>query len=287
MKMWAFPKKLFLNKCGAVLPVVVSVLLCASLMAMALIRMPGGVLRASKKLESKMQNIYDAESEILKFIHGLPETRVSASSVGPWLELSIDAGERNRLVVLAGRQNDSISRGQKREMVERFRLNLNREILMSRNIKIKSGNRRLMGAAKDSNLVVENGDLWVDLFGAARVCHFKSYASITVRGSAVFDTLRLYAVGPLILSGNIKVKWLEAYSADRIEVMGEVAFSGVLAANNQVLLRQHALARFPSSLLSLNASVNYEQKNVEGTLLLPVSEDEGHSELIPFSWNLK
>lgn len=271
---------------GAVLPLVITVLFCITLMLTALMKLPGGVLRVERTLEKKLQAIYDAESQILLQLYGLPSHDVSVRQAGPWLELSSPAGTWGRVCVVAGRQYDSLSRASKRGLVERFRVTLNQEILLGKNIQTKSGNRRLFGPAQSMSLVVENGDLLVDVFGPAKVCNFKSYGTMTLRGAAEFDTLRVYSSGQMFFAGDLKINWLEAYSADRIEISGNVHFSGAAVANGSVLLRQHALAIYPSALLSLNAPVEYEPKNIADSLLLPAYEDDAGVSLVPFGWSL-
>lgn len=285
-----------MNRRGAVLPVVVTVLLCISFMLLGLLKLPGSVLKVSQRFMQKQQAIYDAESEVLRFVNGLPAPEVSVTAVGPWLELSLPAVDFGQLQVMAGRQNDSIGRPQKRAIGEAFGTNLARGILLGKNMRLKSGNRRLLGNAADYvspdgdkslSLVVNDGDLLLDLFGQAGSCNLKSSGAITVKGSATFDTLRLYASGPIVIAGSVKVGWLEAYGGEGLEVSGSARFSGFGVARDQVVLQEKALARFPSSLISLNASVLYDEKNLEAPLLLPAGYMEGRGGLVPFSWRLQ
>lgn len=280
------------NSQGAVLTIVVAVLLCVSLMVSSLLVLPGRVLRLSKELEREQQVLYDGESRILERLYGIGDSGVASRTLGPWLELSTSLKGGRNLCVIAGRLQDSlaesslVSRRQKKTVIENFRHNLNGVISLQRNLKIKSGNRRLMGAAESQSLVVQDGDLLVDYFGKAKSCNFKSSGSITVRGSASFDTLRLYASGPVYLSGQVRVDWLEAFSEDALEVFGNFRFAGAAMSINQVALRQRAFAAFPSTLLSLNASVDFEKRHVSTPLLLPANEND-RSGLVPVSWYLR
>lgn len=283
---------------GAVLPVVVVILLCVGFMVSALLSMPGGVLRKAKSLEKDLQTLYDSESRMLMHLEGFVDTSVDCAPAGPWVELSTPVDSLRRLKVLAGRRLDSsenssqIPRLLKKNIVENFRTNLNREILLKKNLIIKSGNRRLMGPAENISLFVQDGDLLVDYFGSAQSCNFKSTGSISVRGSAMFDTLRLYAAGMIALSGHVRAGWLETYSSDQQEVSGNVRFSGALLADGLVVLRQRALGEYPSALMSLNDSVEYAPRNISAPLLLPARDlaSDGNSFLSglePFRWSLQ
>ena len=264
---------------GAVLSVVLVVLACLAFMASSLLLLPGSVIRVSKNLEKRLQSLYDDEAELLKFLHGLSAEGVLEQPVGPWLKL-----RRGDVYVMAGAKNDSISGREKRKIAERFRQNLNRTILMGKGFQTRSGNRRLFGLAQDVSLSVEGGDLLVDTEGECRSCNFKSTGQLSIAGSAVYDTLRLYSLGGIRFGGRIRVNWLEAFSADQVEFRGDVVFSGAVVANNGVLLRQHSLGTFPVSLLSLNGTVEYEPRNLSSTLLLPADEDVPGNRLIPFDW---
>lgn len=276
----------FSEKRGAVLWVVLAVVLCVTLMLSSLLRFPGGVLKVASVLTKKQQAIYDGESEIMKYINGLPSENVMVSTLGPWQEVSVNVKSIGRLSVIAGAKNDSLSRQQKRDLAERFRSSLEREILLGPNIQLKWGNRRLLGRASTEaqSLVVQDGDILVNLYGIAGTCNFKTNGNLLVKGSASFDTLRLFSSGPIQISGSIRINWLEAFSADRVEIVGETRFSGVVASNNQVSLKQHSFAEFPSVLLSVNSSVEYEPQNIGASLLLPAVGST--SSLVPIRWSL-
>lgn len=268
------------------LPLVSVIFLCLALEFQSLLALSGTLMRKTRNYEKRLQAIYEAESRLLYYLGGVGVDSVKTRQAGPWLEISSQAGKWGVVKVLAGSRSGFLSSRERRNRVEAFRSLLHQEILMGKQLKIKSGNRRLLGPAQDVSLEVENGDLLIDFWGNSSVCNFKTSGVLTLRGSATYDTLRLYSVGPMLIEGQVKIKWLEAFSVEQVEISGNVEFSGAVAANNGVNLNHHAKAAFPSSLLSVNGMVNYSDKNVSDSLLNPVFEDVPQTLLIPWGWSL-
>ena len=107
--------------------------------------------------------------------------------------------------------------------------------------------------------------------------------AVELRGSAVFDTLRVYARGPLTIRGRTKVRWLEAFSEDRVEISGGVEFSGVVAARCEVIFpdgMRKVRLRYPSFVLSLESS----ETAAADSMLLPGFVD---GILRPFEWRME
>lgn len=302
----------FANRSGAVLPLVLGILLAVTFLLTTLLQMPGGLRRVAVRRAQMLQQIYDGESALIANLEGFPEgyfklPKVERSRQGPWVDLSVPVGEK-RIHVLAGIACDSAcgmlrSSKLRREIYEGFRQQLNREITVVRPplaLEIKSGNRRLLGlvsadsAALSRALWVQEGDLFLDLDGggnpAARMFsgRFIADGSIDVRGSAEVDTLRLYARGPLYLRSSLlrdsfKIRWLEAFSENRIEIAQGVEFSGVAVARHEVAF-PHGVGkvkmRYPSFAMALESS----EIPAADSVLVP---DFVPGPLKPFQWGLR
>lgn len=303
----------FLEKqSGAVLPLVLGILLTVTFLLTTLLQMPGGLLRVTLRYAQMQQRIYDGESALIAYLEGFPEDffklpKVERSRRGPWVDLSVSAGEKC-IHVLAGIACDSAcgmlrSSKLRHEIYEGFRQQLNREITMARpplTLQIKSGNRRLLGlasagsSANSQALWVQEGDLFLDLDDDGKHAprafsgRFIADGSIDVRGSVLIDTLRLYARGPLylrgpLLRGALKIQWLEAFSEDRVEIAQGVEFSGVAVARHEVAFPNGAgkvKMRYPSFAMALESS---EIPMMDSTLV----PDFIPGNLKPFQWSMK
>lgn len=311
-----------MSRHGAVLPLVLGILLAVTILLTSLLQMPGGVRRIAMRSAQKQQQIYDAESALLAYLEGFPEgyfrgepwnvnlPKVERSRLGPWAQLSVNlsapTGEASsRLQVLAGVACDSgcnmlKSHKLRHEIYEGFKQQLNREITMVRPplaLEIKSGNRRYFGRDFPQALWVQEGDLSLDLDGGGNSAaqafsgRFIADGSIDVRGSADFDTLRVYARGPIYLRGSllrgpVKIKWLEAFSEDRIEITRGVEFSGVAIARHEVAFPNGAgkvRMRHPSFVMAAE-SADLPLELDQDSVLVP---DFIPGDLKPFEWSLK
>jgi len=295
---------LCLNKRGAVLQLVLGIILAVALLLTSLLQMPGGVRRVVMRRAQMQQQIYDAESALLAHLEGFPEgyfplPKVERSRIGPWADLSVNVpaptGE-SRLHVLAGIACDSAcnmlkSPKLRREIYEGFKQQLNREIMLVKpplRLEIKSGNRRLLGRIPSMAMQVLDGDLSLDIEGGATGAkplsgRFIADGSMEVRGQALFDTLRLYSRGPLTIRGQVKVRWLEAFSEDRIELARGVEFSGVVIARHEVVHAdpaRPATIHYPSFLMSAESA----QISAIDSTLVP---DFIFGTLKPFQWSLQ
>ena len=219
--------------------------------------------------------------------------------------LPVPMGE-GRLHVLAGIKCDSAcsmlkSPKLRREIYDGFKQQLNQEITMVRPplaLQIKSGNRRIIGRSGFVHdfppaLWVQEGDLSLDIEEGAAGAEplsgrFMADGSIEVRGSADFDTLRLYARGPIYLRGSrlrgaAKIRWLEAFSEDRIEIARGVEFTGVVIARHEVVHAdpaRPATIHYPSFLMGAESSQIPEPDST----LVPVFIS---GKLKPFLWSLR
>lgn len=242
--------------------------------------------------------------------------KVERSRLGPWAELSamlpvpmgvsrVCSRDQSRVHVLAGIKCDSAcnmlkSPKLRREIYDGFKQRLNQEITMVRPplaLQIKSGNRRIIGRNGFVHdfppaLWVQEGDLSLDIEEGAAGAEplsgrFMADGSIEVRGSAAFDTLRLYARGPIYLRGSslrsVKIRWLEAFSEDRIEIARGVDFSGVAIARREVAFSdpaRPATIHYPSFLMSAESSQILEPDSTLVPDFIP-------GDLTPFQWSLR
>ena len=300
-------------KSGVVLPLVLGILLAVTFLLTSLLQMPGGVRRIAMRSVQKQQRIYDAESALIAYLEGFPEDifklpKVERGRLGPWAELSVNlpapTGEAlSRLHVLAGITCDSAcnmlkSPKLRREIYEGFKQQLNQEIMLVKpplKLEIKSGNRRIShqnaGRIPSKALQVLDGDLTLDLEGKIPSGRFIADGSIDVRGSAEYDTLRVYARGPIyirgsLLRGSVKIRFLEAFSEDRIEISSGVEFSGVAIARHEVAFPNGAdkvMMLYPSFVMAAE-SANPAQELKTDSVLVP---DFISGDLKPFQWSLR
>lgn len=283
------------QKRGAVLPLVAGIVLSVTLLLTSLLQMPGGIRHVALRCLNNLQDIYDAESALLAYLNGLPEDyfkrnawnmhlpKVERSRFGPWAELS-----SGRIRVLAGVVCDSVllqSYESRRRIYEGFHQVLNDEIMMAKPplaLQVKSGNRRILGRIASVSLWVRDGDLALNVEGTSSSCRFFVDGTAEIRGRAAFDTLRIYSRGPLYLRG-VKIRWLEAFSEERIEISQGVEFSGVAVARHEVTFpngTSKMRRRYPSFVMSLETS----ETPLLDSMLVP---DFVEGKLKPFEWRLE
>ena len=286
-------------KSGAVLPLVLGILLAVTILLTSLLQMPGGVRRAAMRSVQKQQQIYDAESALIAYLEGFPEgyfklPKVERGRLGPWADLSASVDSIRSIHVLAGIACDSAcnvlkSAKLRREIYEGFKQQLNQEIMLVKpplKLEIKSGNRRLFGRIPSKALQVLDGDLTLDLEGEISSGRFIGDGFVEIRGNAVFDTLRVYARGPLTFRGRLKARFLEAFSEDRIEISLGVEFSGVAIARHEIVFPNGAdkvMMHYPSFVMAAE-SANPAQELKTDSVLVP---DFISGDLKPFVWNIK
>lgn len=286
-------------KSGAVLPLVLGILLAVTILLTSLLQMPGGMRRAAMRSVQKQQQIYDAESALIAYLEGFPEgyfklPKVERARLGPWADLSASVDSIRSIHVLAGIACDSAcnvlkSAKFRREIYEGFKQQLNQEIMLVKpplKLEIKSGNRRLFGRIPSKALQVLDGDLTLDLEGEISSGRFIGDGFVEIRGNAVFDTLRVYARGPLTFRGRLKARFLEAFSEDRIEISSGVEFSGVAITRHEIVFPNGAdkvMMHYPSFVMAAE-SANLPLELEQDSVLVP---DFISGDLKPFVWNIK
>ncbi len=285
------------------MPLVLGILLAVTLLLISLLQLPGGVRRVALRHAQMQQQIYDAESALIACLEDFPEDyfklpKVDRSRLGPWTDLSAEVDSIRSVHVLAGIACDSAcnmlkSHKLRREIYEGFKQQLNREIMLVKlplKLEIKSGNRRILGRdtgqIPSTALQVLDGDLTLDLEGEIPSGRFIADGSVKIRGNVVFDTLRVYARGPLTFRGRLKARFLEAFSEDRIEISSGVEFSGVAIARHEVAFPNGAdkvRMRYPSFVMAAE-SANLPLDLKLDSVLIPDFID---GNLHPFQWSLR
>lgn len=293
------------NKKGAILPLVLGILLAISIMLSSLLQMPNVVQKISNRYVNELQLVYNAESAIIAHLAGLPKdffkdapwnenlSQVNVKEYGPWSEFSAKCGY-NRVRVLAGIADSSRlilrSPSVRAEIFDGFSGSIKKSLSENQNLQTKFGNRRVFGNAKDFALRIIGGDLSLDLDYSAKSGKFIVDGAFEIRGSAIFDTLIVYAKGPITLKGNINVKNLWALSEESLYFLQNVKFSGAAVARYGIIFKDNAKGNFPAFAMALYAGENlntYEltdSKFLPDTLLLP---NFVAGEFFTFEWSLK
>lgn len=250
---------------------VLSVLLVATLLATSLLQLPGGLRRQMGRLEREIAAVYNGESAIIAWMEQFPAGYFSASPWNlllpevveegdfPWTKVTAEAGTNHRVVARVGATFRSLGSDELREMEERLVANLNREILGRQNLKVKSGNRRFTGQGENMALDNSAGDVTLVFDGNVGSVNVRCDGEINVRGTARYDTLRLYAAGGVSLTGEVGVKHLEVFSGGEVRFSRAVAFSGVIISRGDISLRDKARMVYPAVAASLGGGVSLER----------------------------
>lgn len=257
---------------GAVLGIVLVVLLMLTLLATAAMKMPGTVSRSIPLHEKRMQDIYRGESAIIAFTEqfpagffngdgwnlNLPDVEFDHSLL--WQKISVGISSNSKISAVAGVRYRRLGLGEIEKFAVDFPDDLKTRISSSNNLKKLSGSKRISGFARDRNVLVENGDLVVDLEGKGISMNLGCDGNVVIKGSVQLDTLRLYAAGDVTLSGTVSINHLEAYSGGLVEVSRSFSFSGLLLARKAVSFRELATMKFPAVAVSSDDAVSLSSR---------------------------
>lgn len=261
---------------GFVLGFVLVLILSLTILFGCLLRVPGGVLRYTNRYAREVQAVYDAESAIIANLSGFPDgffaglPPVSAETVGPWARICapLQAGGRalpeniqlpantSRVASLCADYGTRYSRLRFDDWyaaMTQYRASLRESITMANGFRAISGNRRIFRLDSAIALHVSDGDLTLDFDTHVPSAAFLVDGSVSVKGRARFDTLRIYAEGEVSLGGGVSVAHLEVYSGASLEVRSSFRFSGLLYARDGVAIRDQVRAGFPSVAVSLGS----------------------------------
>ena len=80
--------------------------------------------------------------------------------------------------------------------------------------------------------VFRDGDLEVDFSDSVHSAGFWVEGTALFRGQAHFDTLRLYALGDVVLRDDVSIDYLELFTQGHFRAEGNAKFSGVVVASS-------------------------------------------------------
>lgn len=271
-------------KRGFVLGFVLVLIFSLTILFGCLLRVPGSVLRYTNRYAREVQAVYDAESAIIANLSGFPDgffaglPPVSAEAVGPWGRICApllvgghlvpakiphsmpantlrpaSANTAPSLCAYYGTRYSRLRFDDWFTAMAQYRATLRESITMAKGFRVVSGNRRIFRLDSAIALHVADGDLTLDFDTHAPSAAFLVDGSVSVKGRASFDTLRIYAEGEVTLGGDVSVAHLEVYSGASLEVRSSFAFSGLLYARDIVTIRDRVRANFPSVAVSLGS----------------------------------
>lgn len=256
------------RKGGFVLGFVLVLILSLTILFGCLLAVPGGVSRQVSRYERKVQGVYDAESAILANLAGLPDgfidglPHVVARSDGVWghvcapLRNGDRAGNGELLCADYGVRYSRFRFDDWFAAMTGFRENLRESIADAPGFRTLSGNRRFFLLDSSVALHVVDGDLLLDFDSHVPSGAFLVDGSVTVKGRARFDTLRIYAGGDVLLGGDSFAGHLVLYSAGSVNASSGFAFHGMLAARNDVLLGGKSRGEFPSIAVAIGSGAS-------------------------------
>jgi len=242
---------------GNVLVVVLGSLLILSILLSVMLRLPGALRRTVRLVAKETQEMYEAESAVLAKLEGVPAVflaglpQVESSVLGPWTEW-----RTSKFQFLLGNEFGRFGTSEWMSCVVLLEQNLRNRILLSNDIIALSGNRRFFQLDSSVVLNVSSGDLTLDLGGNAFdgsaerpfVRSFMAYVEgdVKIRGTVLFDTLRVYASGKVLLQGNVDARFVEVFGSAGVEVSGRVSLAGALLSKQNIEISGRAQMKFPS-----------------------------------------
>ena len=293
---------------GNVLPLVLVVLLVLSILAMAMLRVPGTLRRTVAMVARETQEMYWAESAVLSKLEGAPNDNsrglptVEEHVLGPWSEWRTRWRKNGRTVkfkFVLGNSYGHFATSEWTRCAVLLERNLQERILQADGLRKLSGNRRffqldssMSGRGASSALHVSAGDLTLDLGGSDAFSGSFGDASdgasgqpsvhsfmanvegdVKIRGNVHFDTLRIYATGMVTVLGNVSAAFVEIFGFSSVTVSGNVSFAGVLLSKQSVEISEHAQLLFPSVAVAVGYRGNRvslrEKSSFEGLAIAP------------------
>lgn len=282
-------------KRGSLLTFVLVVILAASILVSATLRVSSGYKRSIARQGAAISAVFSAESAILAYLEGFPSgyfenlPSLKLEKLGPWLQITAQkecafacsesfgvGGESFGFVkVLAGkRQNRALRRFDDwREGAFAYRSELQKRMLNERGLKKFSGNKRFFSIVPQMVYVVDAGDCTLDLVGRSSIVSLHVDGNALLKGDFEADTLRVFAKGRIDVSGRVLARWVEIYSDESVRIAGKSKLRGFIWGSREVSLEENAVAYFPSVVLAMGsplASVSLQGKSrLEGVLEAP------------------
>ena len=250
---------------GFVLPLVAVLLFSLMLLFSLLLKTTGKMNPVLLRHKTDFENFYKAESAVLLHLQGFPAgyyaelPRVQTEAFGPWEKICTVRGDsafvtesitsEDSLCLLAGTEPHSVSFGVWASGIYNYRSTLEKQILEKGQDKTLYGNRRFFQGDSLMVGVIRDGDLEVDFSDGVSNASFWVGGTALFRGQAHFDTLRLYALGDVVLRGDVSIDYVELFTQGHFRAEGKVKFSGVVVASS-FQIQEDAQGIFPAVVLA-------------------------------------
>lgn len=249
-----------MDRRGFVLPFVLVILLALGILFQGLLHATGGLRRYADRVAREAVGIYAAESAIVAFLHGLPPADVAVESAEGAFWGSACASvvadslrEPPRVCALYGTRYSRFRFEEWMSFVQNLRRGLRDGIAGDPRLRHLSGNRRFFTLDSSAAFRIENGDLYLDMEGYVRSASFDVDGNVVMKGSARFDTLRIFAHGNVELGGRVSAAYLEVVSDAFVEARSEFRFSGGLYGRDGLRIADRAHGIFPCVAVSLGS----------------------------------
>ena len=273
---------------GSVLPLVLGVLLVLSILVTSMLRLPGPLRRTVALVAKETQEMYWAESAVLLKLEGFPEgyfadaPSVESRVLGPWTlwqTVQRTNGQTRKFQFLLGGEFGRFSTSEWMRCAVALEQNLHERILQADGLRHLSGNRRFFRLDLAA-LNLSAGDLTLDLGGSevpgsGNVRSFMANVdgNVKIRGSAHFDTLRIYATGTVLLQGAVTADFVEIFGLASVFVAGNVSLAGVLLSKQNIEISGRVKLKFPSIAIAVGYRGNHlalrGKANFEGLAIAP------------------
>jgi hypothetical protein len=262
---------------GSVLPLVLGILLVLSILVTSLLRLPGPLRRTVTLVAKETQEMYSAESAVLLKLEGFPEgffagvPSVESRVHGPWMlwqTVPRTDGHVSKFQFLLGNAYSHFPTSEWMRCAVLLEHNLHERIMQADGLRNLSGNRRFFRLDSSDALQgmfalnLSAGDLTLDLGGneafdvipkRSSVHSFMANVEgdVKIRGSAHFDTLRIYATGTFFLQGRVTADFVEIFGLAGVSVAGDVSLAGVLLSKQNIDISGRAKLNFPSVAIAV------------------------------------
>ena len=258
------------NSRGFVLPLVAVLLFSLMLLFSLLLKTTGKMNPVLLRHKADFENFYKAESAVLLHLQGFPPgyyaelPRVQAETFGPWEKICTVRGDsgsvaegvtsEESLCLLAGTEPHTTSFGDWASGMYNYRSELEKQVLEKGQDKTLYGNRRYFQGDPLMAGVIRDGDLEVDFSDSVHSASFWVEGTSLFRGSVHFDTLRLYALGDVVLKGDVSVDYLELFTQGHFRAEGKAKFSGVVVASS-FQVQEGAQGVFPAVVVAHGSGI--------------------------------
>lgn len=249
---------------GFVLPLIFVIFLCLGICVASMFYLPMNTNRVMLKKAREMQCLYNAESSIVASLAGFPDGYFQELPVvkrlqnGPYgnicapVEASCQIGTKKICVSVVERFRN-IPANEWMRATERYRKEFHSHIVLNVRDSV-SGNKRFFRLPAFHSLRILNGDLLLDAPDSVRSAAYLVDGNVTVKGTAFFDTLRIYSRGIVSIGENVAVNHLEVVGTE-IELVGNARVRGLLLASRRIECSGRAEARFPSFAVALGSGI--------------------------------